>query len=178
LRTLEPEDSAWLVKWLSDPVVLEFYEGRDRPHDLNLVKQHFYEDGEEITRCVIQYQEKPIGYLQFYIVDDEELEKYGLNRANGLVFGMDQFIGESVYWNQGIGTCVIRETVRYLVHFRNAKKIVMDPQAWNERALRAYEKAGFAKKKYLEKHEWHEGEYRDCWLIEYEASAAREGKQE
>lgn len=46
-------------------------------------------------------------------------------------------------------------------------KIVMDPQAWNERALRVYEKGGFVKKKYLEKHEMHEGELRDCWLIEY-----------
>ncbi len=34
LRTLEPSDAGLLVKWLSDPVVLEFYEGRNRPHDL------------------------------------------------------------------------------------------------------------------------------------------------
>ncbi len=46
----------------------------------------------------------------------------------------------------------------------------MDPQAWNTRALRVYEKNGFKKKKYLEKHEMHEGELRDCWLIEYQGS--------
>jgi aminoglycoside 6'-N-acetyltransferase len=43
----------------------------------------------------------------------------------------------------------------------------MVPQAWNERALRCYEKCGFVKKIFLKQHEWHEGEYRDCWLIEF-----------
>lgn len=70
-------------------------------------------------------------------------------------------------WNQGIGSHIIKETVRYLIEVEQADRIVMDPQAWNARALRVYEKCGFIKKKYLEKHEQHEGELRDCWLIKY-----------
>lgn len=30
LRRLAPEDKGLLLKWLSDPVVLEYYEGRDQ----------------------------------------------------------------------------------------------------------------------------------------------------
>lgn len=41
VRTLTEEDAFLLVKWLSNPVVLEYYEGRDRVHDLELVKKHF-----------------------------------------------------------------------------------------------------------------------------------------
>jgi len=171
LRTLQLNDAALLVKWLSDPVVLEFYEGRDRPHDLELVKEHFYDEQAEVTRCIVQYKERDIGYLQFYLIDDEELEVYGYVGFEGQIFGMDQFIGEPDLWNQGMGSRLIKETVNYLIEAKQAEKIVMDPQAWNKRALRVYEKIGFVKKKYLEQHEQHEGELRDCWLIEYTKQA-------
>ena len=49
-----------------------------------------------------------------------------------------------------------------------------DPQAWNERAIRCYEKCGFKKVKLLPKHELHEGEYRDCWQIEYKSKRSGE----
>lgn len=42
----------------------------------------------------------------------------------------------------------------------------MDPQVRNERALRVYEKNGFVRVKRMERREMHEGELRDCWLIE------------
>ena len=173
IRTLEDEDAELLAKWLSNPVVLEFYEGRDRPHNMELVKKHFYEDREEITQCIIQYNSMDIGYIQFYLIDDEEKENYDYKDYKGTIYGMDQFIGESDFWNQGIGTRVIQETVKYLIEMKGANKIVMDPQSWNMRALRVYEKNGFIKKKYLDKHEWHEGELRDCWLIEYDASETK-----
>ncbi|MNN98743.1 Bifunctional AAC/APH [compost metagenome] len=83
------------------------------------------------------------------------------------MYGLDQFIGETDYWNQGIGSQLITEVVKHLVEKRGASKIVLDPQAWNTRAIRVYEKCGFTKKKYLEKHELHEGELRDCWLMVY-----------
>ncbi|QJD83208.1 GNAT family N-acetyltransferase [Cohnella herbarum] len=169
LRSLEPEDAPLLVRWLSDPVVLEYYEGRDRPHDMDLVRQHFYEDCEGVTPCIIQYNQVDIGYLQFYLIDEDELEQYDLKDYQGNIYGMDQFIGESEYWNRGIGSRLIQETVKYLIDHQAATKIVMDPQAWNTRALRVYEKCGFRKKMYLEKHEMHEGQLRDCWLIEYDA---------
>ncbi|WP_256757369.1 GNAT family N-acetyltransferase [Cohnella sp. WQ 127256] len=171
IRTLEPEDAELLVKWLSDPTVLEYYEGRDRPHDLELVIKHFYEDREGITQCIIQYKEVDIGFIQFYLIGDEELEIFDYKEYPGKIYGMDQFIGEPSYWNQGIGSRLIQEIVSYLVDQQGANKIVMDPQAWNSRAIRVYEKNGFKKKKYLEKHEMHEGELRDCWLIEFDVES-------
>lgn len=79
---------------------------------------------------------------------------------------MDQFIGESGYWNQGIGTLLVRLVVAYLMREKGANRIVMDPQIKNERAIRCYEKCGLKKVKLLPKRELHEGEYRDCWLLE------------
>ncbi|ACT03812.1 GNAT family N-acetyltransferase [Paenibacillus sp. JDR-2] len=172
LRMLEPEDAGLLIRWLSDPAVLEYYEGRDRPYDAAMVQKHFYEDREEIVPCIIQYNGVDIGYLQFYEIEEEEREFYGLWDEAGSIYGMDQFIGEPDYWNRGIGSELIRETVQYVVKERGARKIVMDPQTWNARALRVYEKCCFKKVKLLEKREWHEGQYRDCWLIAYDAVKA------
>ncbi|MFC5528318.1 GNAT family N-acetyltransferase [Cohnella yongneupensis] len=173
VRKLEAQDAQLLVKWLSNPDVLTYYEGRDRPHDLQLVIEHFYEDRGEITQCIVQYKSNDIGYIQFFEIDEEEIEVYEYKNFKGKIYGMDQFIGETTFWNKGIGSLLIRESVRYLINHRGAQKVVMDPQSWNTRALRVYEKNGFIKKKYLEKHEWHEGEYRDCWLIEYEVEMRR-----
>ena len=50
------------------------------------------------------------------------------------------------------------------------KRVIMDPQRTNSRAIRCYEKCGFKKVRILPKHEFHEGELRDCWLIEFNRS--------
>lgn len=81
---------------------------------------------------------------------------------------MDQFIGETEYWNRGLGTHLVKSMVTFLVEQKHAELVVMDPQTWNERAIRCYEKCGFKKVTLLPKNELHEGEYRDCWLIEYQ----------
>jgi aminoglycoside 6'-N-acetyltransferase len=57
--------------------------------------------------------------------------------------------------------------VYYLINVLDANKIVMAPQTWNERAIACYEKCSFKKVKLLPKHECHEGELRDSWLMEF-----------
>ncbi|WP_432363853.1 GNAT family N-acetyltransferase [Sporosarcina sp. UB5] len=167
IRELIEEDKFLLTKWLSNPEVLQFYEGRDRPLDLAQVEEDFYGESNDETRCLILYDEKPIGYVQFYPIEEKERRIYGFSDSSEVIYGMDQFIGETAYWNKGIGTKLVEMIVVYLLTEKNADRIVMDPQTWNERAIRCYEKCGFKKVKLLPKHEWHEGEYRDCWLIEY-----------
>jgi aminoglycoside 6'-N-acetyltransferase len=128
---------------------------------------HFYSgnDDEEV-RCIVEYEGEAIGYIQFYPLDNEGIEEYGCEAVIGDIYGMDQFIGEPRFWNRGIGSQLIQATVDYLFNEKDAVKIVMDPQAWNTRALHVYEKCGFKRVRLLERHEWHEGEMRDCWFIE------------
>lgn len=168
VRLLTEADAPLLVKWLSDPKVLEYYEGRDRPQNLEMVMRHYFDRTQEITQSIVQYEDRDIGYIQYYPIDEDERKEFGYEDFTGSVYGMDQFIGEVDCWNKGIGTRLIASMVNHLRTAENAEKIVMDPQTWNERALRVYEKCGFVKKKLLPKHEWHEGEFRDCWVIEYD----------
>lgn len=169
VRLLSESDAPLLAKWLSDPKVLQYYEGRDRPHDLDAVKKHFYDRTQEITQCIIHYEGKDIGYIQIYPITEEERQEYDYMDFDGPIYGMDQFIGETEYWNKGIGAKLVTSMVQYIIGDLGVKKIVMNPQTWNNRALKCYEKCGFIRKRLLPKHEWHEGEMKDCWLIEYEA---------
>lgn len=168
IRELRQEDATYLVKWLSDERVLQYYEGRDRPHNDALVQKHFYND-DAITPCLILFGAKPIGYVQYYALDSDYKTKYGYGEAAN-IYGMDQFIGEPDYWNRGIGTLLVQAMLEFLANVIGVQKVVMDPQAWNERALRCYEKCGFVKIKQLPQHEWHEGSMRDCWLMEWSPS--------
>jgi len=165
VRLLEEKDSHLLVKWLSDPSVLEFYEGRDNLFDLAKVKSVFYGSDDNEVKCIVEYANKAIGYVQFYQLDDETKKEYGY--VHKKVYGTDQFIGEVDYWNKGIGTLLVRAMTKFLLEHEKADIVVMDPQARNTRAIKCYEKCGFNKVKILPKRELHEGEYQDCWLMEY-----------
>lgn len=156
IQPLRIEDANHLSKWLSNPALLEYYEGRDQPFPIEKVMETFFLEEEGLSRYIFTFEEKPIGYIQTYTVEDEKVK----------TFGMDQFIGETDYWNKGIGTLLVHTIVNYLATQKSAARIIMDPQASNKRAIRCYEKCGFEKVKLLPKHELHEGEFRDCWLIE------------
>lgn len=170
VRKLDPDDYPLLSRWLTDPRVLEFYEGRDNPHNLAKVVEVFgTKQDRSVTACMIRYDGRDIGYIQFYPVSEAERFEYGID-DDEVVYGMDQFIGDPEYWNRGIGTTLVKLVADYVRSNLRADKVVMDPQAWNARAIRCYEKAGFHKLKWLPKHELHEGEWRDCWLMVFAQS--------
>lgn len=152
VRGMTLDDVPLMAGWLSDPRVLEYYEGRDRPHDEAMVQaEYFNPERAGITQCIVEYEGQPIGFVQCEPVENE--------------VGMDLFIGEPEYWDQGIGTEVVSAVAGHLFG-QGAQKVTVDPEAWNTRAIRCYEKAGFRKVRLLPKHELHEGELRDCWLME------------
>ena len=161
------QDYLLLSKWLTDERVLEFYGGREDPCDLEKVRGKFgpRAQGEEhVVPCILLYENHPIGYIQYYSLTAGEGRDYRVETIEG-VYGLDIFIGETDYWDRGIGTRAVSSLVHYLFDTLNAMRVVIDPQISNHRAIRCYEKCGFRKIEVLPKHELHEGEYRDCWLM-------------
>ena len=59
----------------------------------------------------------------------------------------------------------VRMLVAYLFERKAASDVALTPLAWNGRAIRCYEKAGFRKVRLLPKSELHEGGYQDAWLL-------------
>ncbi|SEQ89484.1 aminoglycoside 6'-N-acetyltransferase [Virgibacillus subterraneus] len=168
VREIEEKDKHILAKWLSDPQVLEFYEGRDKPFDLDKIKKEFYNSENDAVKCIVEFKGTRIGYIQFYQLDGETKKIYGYHNEEENIYGIDQFIGEVDYWNKGIGTLLVSSMVTYLVKDKKAVRVVMDPQTRNVRAIKCYEKCGFKKVKVLPKREFHEGVHQDCWLMEIE----------
>lgn len=166
VRELELNDKDLLVTWLNDPLVLKYYGGRDRPHDRDMVDAHFYQE-DSVTRCLIEFHHQPIGYIQFYELGAEERLEYGYSDPAEKIYGTDQFIGETAFWDKGIGKLLVSSMLDYLIGVAKADRVVMDPQQWNVRAISCYERCGFKKVKELIAHEMHEGQFRDCWLMAY-----------
>ena len=168
LRLLNEQDKNLLLKWLADERVLNFWEGKSAVFDLDRITEDFYgEENVEVIRTIIEYQGQAIGYLQMYKLDNEALEEYSYQSINKVIYGIDQFIGEPEYWNKGIGTKFMRLVLQYLTNSKGAEIVILDPHADNPRAIRCYEKVGFKKIKFLPKHELHDGEMVDCYLMEY-----------
>lgn len=165
LRPLLPADAALLLRWLRDPRVLEYWEG---PHEVftpERIQEDFYDDDDPTVRCIIQYQGRDIGYLQYYPLDAAGFAEYQYPRTDLTAYGIDQFIGEPDLWGKGIGRAFVRLICAYLRDTLNAQAVVLDPHADNLRAIRCYEACGFKKVKFLPGHELHDGVMVDCWLM-------------
>ena len=92
VRQLTDNDASLLAEWLSNPTVLQYYEGRDRPHDLEMVRESFFQQDDE-TKCIIEYASQPIGYIQFYALDDEGKKGIWLHRQQ-----WKNLWHRSIYW--------------------------------------------------------------------------------
>lgn len=165
VRPLTPEDAPLLLAWLTDPRVLEWYEGRDQVFTPERIRQDFYGSGPDRRRCAIEWADRPIGCAQICRLDQEGLREYGLHDPGGPCFGLDQFIGEPGCWGRGIGRAFVSLLRDYLILEEGAAAVALDPHVSNPRAVRCYEACGFRKEKLLPAHELHEGKWEDCWLM-------------
>src|SRR5689334_13891312 len=97
LRVLTEDDFPVMARWLSDPLVLEWYHGRDRPMDVAAIAEHYgprVRDEEEpgFRAFAIELDSRPIGYLQSFPVGPHAAN-YGIDDATG-VWAADLFLGE------------------------------------------------------------------------------------
>jgi aminoglycoside 6'-N-acetyltransferase len=168
-------DYGLLAAWLSDPAVLEWYEGRDQVFDEARVRAEFAPrvlEQEQVRPCIIELDGRPAGYLQYYPVADPA--DYELDAADD-AWAFDLFIGRPGLWGTGLGSRVLRLMSAFVFATCGARRIVIDPRVDNPRAIRAYEKSGFRRAKVLVGHEAHEGEMRDCWLMVLERPGDQAG---
>ena len=163
-------DYALMLKWLSDPLVLDFYEGRSNPFDMGMIKAKFAPRarGESrVVQCIIEHDSAAIGFVQYYAIkrgeycEAELLEMEDFKAPHGI----DIVIGETGFWNRGVGTNVVKMLTAHLLESGNADIIFVDPQTRNRRAIRCYEKCGFVSVAVKEKRELHDGEYQDSLIM-------------
>jgi aminoglycoside 6'-N-acetyltransferase len=151
IRNMNTNDFDLMLKWLTDPKVLEFYE--ESPLNLDKVIRKYgprIEGDHYVNPCIVEYKNEPIGYIQYYRVQETDLKNYGY-KENQNIFGIDQFIGETQLWGNGIGTSMILLMLNYLSENKTASRVVLEVKSNNVRAVSSYKKCGFRKIKEINK---------------------------
>jgi diamine N-acetyltransferase len=130
-----PEHLLNRVAWLQDPEMAIYSDGTFRVPSLE------YE-----SRVNEQFKDEK--GVMFAIYDAQTLTMTGetglseINHRDGTaMFGIN--IGHKAYWGKGYGTEATRLVLDYGFRFLNLYNIALMTFSFNERAIRAYQKAGF-----------------------------------
>ncbi len=128
LRPLDVSDVDRIVELGAHEEVARWWRGLTREHVLE--KARGEDDGAVVF--AIDVDGETAGMIQYFEENDEEFRHASV----------DLFLG-TPYHDRGLGTDTVRTMVRHLIDDRGHRRLTIDPAAHNERAIRAYEKAGF-----------------------------------
>jgi aminoglycoside 6'-N-acetyltransferase len=152
LRPLQEEDVDRIVELGADPEVERWWRGLTTEHVAT--KARGEDEGVEVFAIAVDGE--VAGMIQYHEETDEEFVHAGI----------DLFLG-TPYHGRGLGTDAVRTMARHLVRDRGHHRLVIDPAAHNERAIRCYEKAGFKRVGIMREY-WLDGEgvWRDGLLMD------------
>jgi len=95
-------------------------------------RRRFVQEADDAHRYVIEEGGASIGFAQWYEEQDPEYRHAG----------MDLFLAPDAQ-GRGLGAEVARLLARWLIDVRGHHRLVIDPAAANERAIRCYASVGF-----------------------------------
>src|SRR5918992_374725 len=127
LRPLRVEDAPRVAELAADRDVARWWP--------NLTETEVVKKAEgrgDSTGFAVLYDDELVGLVQYYEELDPEYPHAGI----------DLFIG-APYQGRGLGTDTVRTMARHLVDDRGHHRLVIDPAADNDRAIRCYQKVGF-----------------------------------
>jgi aminoglycoside 6'-N-acetyltransferase len=136
-RPMTTADLAIMRRWLETPDVVRWWGPPD--------EQYALVSGDlghpDMDQFIVALDGQPFGYIQCYALS---AWNGGLGSHPDKTRGIDQFIGEPELIGRGHGSGFIRQFVEGLLASGIAR-VVTDPDPDNDRAIRAYEKAGFGR---------------------------------
>lgn len=144
-RPMGREDLPQLQAWLAEPHVAEWWD--DATETIEGVEAKYAErvDGvHHVTPWVMEIDTKPVGFVQWYCVEDEADWYPGVDIPPGTV-AIDLAIGDPAYLDRGLGHRLVLEFVHHVLRpaAPDSPEVWIDPDPRNVRAISAYQKAGF-----------------------------------
>lgn len=124
IRAAEERDADLLVAWHDDPEVALYWDDErfTRAEMLGRLRRG------DVESFVVEAADEPVGYLQVWQEGDGG--------------GIDMFLVPSAR-GRGLGPDAARAVARHLRDERGWRRVTVDPYLWNERAIRAWRRAGF-----------------------------------
>ena len=138
LRRARADDVDRLVAWHADPEVARYWDSETFARaemEERLLRP-------DVEAWIVEEQGEPVGYLQVH------------------PDGLDMFLVPSAR-GRGLGPDAARAMARHLIRDRGRERVTVDPYAWNEGAIRAWERAGFVE---VSRHDAG-GEYSAPWIL-------------
>ena len=143
------EDYKLLENWYQEKEIYSSFE--QRKLNYKEIKEKYYPrtlKTAKIPVYMIEYKDKPVGIIQYKLVEEEDKKLYKL--TGNSIYEIDIFIGELKEHNKGIGSTEIKILSNILKTEKNAKILVMCPLENNKKAINCYKKCGFYIKNYFE----------------------------
>jgi aminoglycoside 6'-N-acetyltransferase len=138
LRPAEADDIDRLVDWHADPDVARYWDGET----FTRAEMEERLARADVEAWIVEEGEEPIGFLQ---VHPEGLDMFLIPGERG----------------RGLGPDAARAMAEHLVEERHWERVTVDPYAWNDGAVRAWERAGFVE---VSRHESDE-EHTAPWVL-------------
>lgn len=126
-RAVKAKDRSLVHRWLIQPHVAEWIHGVGLQNTLNDLEK-FFQGESDTTYWIGCDKDTPFAFL---ITSPERTDATTL----------DLFICDLNYLGKGIAVPMIREFL--ITHFPNVKRVLIDPEATNKRAIHVYQKVGF-----------------------------------
>lgn len=142
------EDYKLLEKWYQEEEIYSSFE--QRKLNYKEIKEKYYPRTLKTAKVpvyMIEYKKRPVGIIQYKLVDNEDKELYHLK--GNYIYEIDVFIGELNEHNKGIGSSAINKLSKFLYQEKNAELLVMCPLKNNQIAINCYKKCGFYIKNYF-----------------------------
>jgi aminoglycoside 6'-N-acetyltransferase len=136
-RTATAKDLPMLARWLAEPHCREWWGDADAA----LAEIRAAMDDDATEPMIALHGARPIAYVQTYDPHMEDGHPYQDQPLGTL--GFDISIGAAADLGQGHGSAIIAALAEMLFA-EGAPRLIVDPDPANSRAIRAYEKAGFA----------------------------------
>jgi RimJ/RimL family protein N-acetyltransferase len=155
LRAIEQEDLERLHQFNND-LAVEVAGGGDPPMPQSLARlqaefeSNWQRGGREGMSFAIEVEGNFIGICGLFNHNPE---------ARACELGIT--IGDKDYWGRGIGREALQLLLHYAFHYRNLRRIYLNVNGTNERAIRAYRACGFVEEGRLRRHVWSDGTYID-----------------
>ncbi len=136
-RPAGADDLPMLAGWLATPALREWW--GDPQEELALMTEDL--PNTLMEQQIVSHNDEPFGYVQSYPCTIWRSPQFaGFNRHARAV---DTFIGVPDMIGQGHGSGMLRHYAETLIE-NGAPDVLIDPDPSNERAVRAYRRAGFA----------------------------------
>jgi aminoglycoside 6'-N-acetyltransferase len=136
-RPMTADDLPLVRRWLAMPHVAEWWGEPDE--QFGLVSGDLTHPA--MDQYIVATDDRPFGYIQCYQMTEWNT---GFGPQPEGTRGIDQMIGEPDMIERGHGSAFIRSFIEGLLA-AGVPRAVTDPDPTNARAIRCYERAGFAR---------------------------------